>query len=193
MVDPFRITKFDRTEDELEEFALFCVSVAGKSAETTARALDKYLGTLPLIKGNWPFSRIRFSLGSEKQLAQQLKRCGFGCFNSRATSFKALVTSGLDLVRCSREELEKLHGWGPKTSRFFLLHSRPDFRGAPLDTHVLKFLRVCGVKNVPKSTPPKGKRYLELEAQYMALCPPWQTLADFDLEVWTRHARPPRH
>jgi hypothetical protein len=36
MVDPFAITKYDRSKSELEEMLLFCVLVAGKPARRTA-------------------------------------------------------------------------------------------------------------------------------------------------------------
>lgn len=47
MIDPKNITNFDRTDNELEEFALFAIAVAGKSAKTIAPALDR---TLKYIK-----------------------------------------------------------------------------------------------------------------------------------------------
>jgi hypothetical protein len=41
MVDPQFVTKFDRTQRELEEFAMFSVCVAGKNASHIAKAVDR--------------------------------------------------------------------------------------------------------------------------------------------------------
>jgi hypothetical protein len=38
-VDPYNITKYNRTEAELECFLLFCIVVAGKTAYIQARKL----------------------------------------------------------------------------------------------------------------------------------------------------------
>jgi hypothetical protein len=43
MIDPRDVTKFDRTQAELEEYWLFCIVAAGKTAMTQARLLDAYL------------------------------------------------------------------------------------------------------------------------------------------------------
>jgi hypothetical protein len=41
-VDPYNITKYNRTEAELECFLLFCIVVAGKTAYIQARKLDEF-------------------------------------------------------------------------------------------------------------------------------------------------------
>lgn len=43
MVDPFDITKYNRTQAELEELLLFCISVAGKNARVTSHNLERFL------------------------------------------------------------------------------------------------------------------------------------------------------
>ncbi len=43
MIDPRKVTKFDRTPEELEEFLLFSVVVAGKGAFQQAKKLDEFI------------------------------------------------------------------------------------------------------------------------------------------------------
>jgi len=43
MIDPYNITKYNRTDWELEEFALFCILVTGKRADYIAKQLYKML------------------------------------------------------------------------------------------------------------------------------------------------------
>lgn len=56
MIDPNNITKFYRTEAELEEFLLFCIIVAGKNSKIQAKKLAEFLeggdilGPLPVLK-----------------------------------------------------------------------------------------------------------------------------------------------
>lgn len=195
MINPTKITNYERSDAELEELLLFCIAVAGKNAKNTAVALDKYLAVIhecPTVP-HTPFSIVRGDVRFERdsirwRLDVVLKSYGFGCYRARAKAFAAAASSGLDLRTCTLEALLALPGVGPKTARFFLLHSRRDFRGAVLDTHVLKYLRACGVAGVPKSTPAAGKAYARLEAELVKRCPPWLTLAEFDLEIWNHYA-----
>ena len=43
MITPSLITLYNRNQDELEEFLLFAILVAGKKASTTAQKLDSFL------------------------------------------------------------------------------------------------------------------------------------------------------
>lgn len=86
------------------------------------------------------------------------------------------------------EDLEQIHGVGMKTSRFFVVHSRPDQRYTILDTHILKWLGKQGY-NVPKSTPPR-KRYLELEKTFLDECDKRnRNPAELDLEIWNEYSK----
>lgn len=97
------------------------------------------------------------------------------------------------LRHASACDLEEIHGVGPKTARYFILHTRPKARVAALDTHILRYLRDRTDMEVPSSTP-TGKRYTELEEAFLLM-------ADFegvdpaamDLAIWqasreTNHA-----
>jgi thermostable 8-oxoguanine DNA glycosylase len=93
----------------------------------------------------------------------------------------------LDLRTCTIADLEAIKGIGPKTSRFFMLHSRPDQELIVLDIHILRYLKRRFRMKVPKSTP-SGKRYLAIEAEAIRRIkkhmPNWKSFAEFDLNAW---------
>lgn len=183
MIDPSNITNFNLTDNELQEVVLFWICVAGKTATTMARNLDRMLFKLT---GDIPFTKIK-KVGAEK-LPQTLKDFGIGCYNSKARSMWEIVNSNLDLRTCSIEDLEGIYGIGLKTSRCFVIHSRLGAKCAGLDTHVLKFLRNKG-HNVPTSTPGSKKKYLEVEKLFLRyVYESGKTVADFDLDVWKSYA-----
>ena len=64
MVNPYDVTKYTRTKEELEEFLLFCVSVAGKKATWQAQCLNNFLN---YSEDNLsPFEIIRNYINSKK-------------------------------------------------------------------------------------------------------------------------------
>ena len=201
MVDPNNVTNFKRTIDELQEFLLFSIGVAGKNSSTTARALDSLLMGLrgrcsvcgEISKNESPFELIMKGLHNyENKFPDLLRKHGFGCYNQRARSFTALLESNIDLQKCAIEELEKIPGIGMKTSRFFLLHSRKGIRCAVLDTHILKFLyNETKVENVPRKTPSSKKEYLRLEQEYLKQVLVGSDLAKTDLGLWQDYSTIP--
>jgi hypothetical protein len=58
MIDPSKVTNFNRTPEELEEFLLFAIVVAGKSAYQQAEKLDRFLSKWTK-HGYTPFGAIR--------------------------------------------------------------------------------------------------------------------------------------
>ena len=185
MIDPDRITNFSRTDDELEEFILFCAAVAGHNAHTTAKALESFLSKQAAYQT--PFQYIISCLAEGVMLDVLLASHRFGCYRKLAKAFAELSLSGLNLRTCTPEELETIHGIGPKTSRFFILHSRPDQNNiAVLDRHILKYLGDLGV-SVPKSTPNK-KKYKELERIFVNHArEKGVDIATLDLEIWRQN------
>jgi thermostable 8-oxoguanine DNA glycosylase len=105
---------------------------------------------------------------------------------------KAVMDSlNLDLRTCTLEDLLAVHGVGPKTARFFLLHSRRYAKHAVLDTHILSWLRSHGVENAPKATPQNPKLYAELEDTFIRLAELWfpnVPLAEVDLLIWMQQS-----
>ena len=190
MIDPDNVINFNRTQAELEEFLLFCVCVAGKNARRQAKLLDDYLNRLP--KAATPFERIIksqqqsiFNISIETSHLGKyflLKMC-FRCLVGRS-----MPGSPLNLKTCTVQELENVYGIGPKTARFFLLHSRPNQRLGVIDTHILKLLKEKGFK-VTKSTPPAGPTYRMLETAFLELADEAKmSPADFDLMIWKRYS-----
>ena len=185
MVDPTDVTKFDRNKAELEEFLLFCVAVAGKTASQISVALERFLANGPEAVS--PFDKVRYLI-KKKKLREAIIESKLGQHNKLTRAFTELVKADYDLPKITTDELETIHGVGPKTSRFFILHTQPKVRIACLDTHVLKYLGELG-HDVPKTTP-TGKRYRELEKAFIEHCDEvGKDIATLDLEVWNRYSR----
>lgn len=190
MVDPANITNFNRTDWELEEFACFAILVAGKTAKTVAPRLGALLHNPYIQIGGSPLSYLGSFLGKE-YLATGLKRHGFGCYNQKAETIISLYdhvyNHNYDLRTVAPVYLECIKGIGPKTSRFFILHSRENARVAALDTHILKGLRerLPVSISVPKSTPKAGSEYRRLENHFLHICDQMgRSPAEVDLEWW---------
>lgn len=193
VTDPTLEPRFDMARIEKEEFLLFCICVAGKNARTTQAGLHRFwtrvegcLGPRPKAG---PFDLIReytLRFGWDA-LAEALRSSGIGCYHMKAkylidAAYKGL---GMNLDTCTAEDLERIQGVGPKTSRFFLLWTRKDIQVACLDTHVLRWLREQGV-DAPKTTP-TGKKYAKLEQEFLGLVPKGMTPMEFDFQIWTKY------
>jgi hypothetical protein len=203
LVDPKFATNYERTDDELEEFFIFCVCVAGKDAAVTARGVHNFLYNLkeiyareqPNLSPLALIRNLRSKYGTdmgidENMLSTELKRARIGSYNLLSRRLMKLAHANIDLRTCTPDELEKYEGIGSKTSRFFILHSRANARVAALDTHILKWLNDQGVK-APKSTPLKGsKKYRDLELTFLQFCDKLgKSPATLDLEIWNDYSR----
>ena len=94
----------------------------------------------------------------------------------------------LKLDTCTLEDLSNVSGAGPKTCRFFLLHTRKGCNYVVLDRHILGWLRFHGIEDAPRNTPPPGKQYEKYAriAEYLLPCAfPGMTMAQIDLLVWS--------
>jgi hypothetical protein len=187
-IDPTNVINYDRTTEELELWWLFSLVVAGKTAATQARLLNTFLTNLPAAdqpENDTPFERLHKS-EARGELYQALIDSRLGQYNRL---YRAMVESlPLDLRRASVDDLEAIHGVGPKTARMFVMMSRRDQRHAALDTHVLKHLNAKGIV-APKSTPPAGKKYRELEEAFLHLVDgSGLTVAEYDLGVWKHYS-----
>lgn len=189
MIDPKAVTNFNRNTDELEEFLLFAIVVAGKSAFQQAAKLEQFLAH----RGDMtPFQYIRWldrhpDLGGEG-ISRMLRQVKMGQYERITTAFRG-VANFMNSIQYSLHNFpvnhfECIKGIGMKTARFFTMHTRPGQQCACLDTHILKWLSGLGYADVPKTTP-RGEKYLQLEqiflqhARHLGKSP-----ADLDLEIW---------
>lgn len=193
-MDPENNTDYGLSDWELQERILFWVCAAGKNGRVAARSLGNFLRSIDTdILG--PMAAI-YRASLVEDIPQLMKYSGIGNYTSKSKTFLDLsyliLTEQLDLRTCTTEELEQIHGIGLKTSRCFILHSRPNAKYAGLDTHILKYLRSKGIENVPRSTPGK-KEYLRLEKEFLKIAEEKNmNPADLDLKIWNRYSVKPR-
>jgi hypothetical protein len=193
MIIPHQITNFNRTQEELEEFLLFSIMVAGKSSTQTAVKLEKFLSPARAQKLS-PFDWIQSLVDKANPqkghfpLSNELMRNRIGQYIRIDGAFTGVLAFKGLLHKVTLAELESVFGVGPKTARFFLLHSRPNLKLGVLDTHILKWMGEQGYK-VPKTTP-SGKRYLQLEKQFLDhVANTGISVADLDLQIWSKKAK----
>jgi thermostable 8-oxoguanine DNA glycosylase len=189
MIDPYDLTK-PWDQRRLQEWFLFGICVAGKNARQTAGKVERLLTTIRQRMGGktrqTPFDLVRFAI-DQKFLLKALQENRLGQYGRIEKAFQGMVK--IDPATVSLEELEQIHGVGAKTARMLLLYTRPDLEIAPLDTHVLKWLRANGY-NAPKSTPSPGKKYRELELAFLAEGKKrGLTAKEWDTIVWQMYAK----
>jgi thermostable 8-oxoguanine DNA glycosylase len=185
MINPSKITNYNRTEEELEEFLLFCIMVAGKSALQTAKKLDVFLKFAGNAKS--PLDTI-IDRDKRSCLVYVMSMCKLGQYDRLEKAFKGIIQFKNRLKSVTIEELESVHGISSKTSRFFLLHSRPNQRIVVLDTHLLAHMREDLGIIAPKATPDR-KKYLELEQKLLGVIDEsGKTFAEYDLDVWKKRS-----
>lgn len=172
-----------------EAFLLFCISVAGKRGKSTKVRIEKFLE--PCTREGWdksPFEYVRELIKGGK-LRLMFKKFGFGQYTKLTKAFTQVIDAGLDLDKCKTRDLEKIHGIGPKTSRYYILRVRPNAKVAALDTHILHWLRDLGHEGIPKNTPQSMNTYWRIEAIFLAeakkrRCRP----ARLDAEIWHKYS-----
>jgi len=174
---------YDRSDEDLQRFLIFCICVAGKNAKTVDAKVCEFLEPCE-HRRETPFEFLRYLVNIER-LDFALAKVKMGKYRLLERSFTYLVEKELDLRSCTVDQLEMVPGIGPKTARFFLLYTREYFRGAVLDTHVLQHLVACGCKKVPKQTPQDPKVYRKWEAVVLELAAAnGMDPAEYDNEIW---------
>jgi thermostable 8-oxoguanine DNA glycosylase len=194
-IDPYNITKFDRTEEELQLFLLFCIVVAGKTAYIQAEKLEQFLCSVNerlMMPGRvLPFQTLK-SAEQHGILMEEIQKAKLGQYRKIYAGFKFISEYKIDLRNTTTEQLEVIPGVGMKSSRFFLLHSDLNYQNniAILDTHILKFIKENIDESSPKSTPTIRVTYKYWEDRFLLWCEQNdKNVADFDLEVWKSFAR----
>jgi hypothetical protein len=176
-IAPTAITNFNRTQDELETFWIFSILVAGKDSDITSRKVGQLLsrrGTLT------PFQYLR---ENENVIHNLLVANKVGQYGRIERAIRESLN--LDLRTASLSELMNVFGVGPKSARFFMLHSREDCDCAVLDVHILRWMRNRGVET-PQQTP-SGKKYLDFERIFLSMARaefPNLPIAQIDLLIW---------
>lgn len=181
-------------DEQLNEFLLLAVVVAGKTAATQQKKLEALLAGI--WRENHGARSVMHAISSlsPAQLRRHLEAVGMGQYN-RLTPLiyklaDAIVFGGLNLRTCTAEQLESFKGIGPKTARFFLLFTREGYRCAVLDTHILRWMHEhctelgLQTSDIPKSTP-SGARYLKLEAAFILYCEKHGlSISEHDFAIW---------
>lgn len=182
-IDPKNITKFDRSQEELEFFWLFCILVAGKNADWASLKLLDLFRNKPEDQTPFEFLKTRLTDLNNILVANKV-----GQYRRITKAIEQSIS--LDLKTATLDEFLEVFGVGPKTARFFILHTRKDAECAVLDTHILKWMRTIVHESidVPTSTPPV-KEYEKWEKMAIKLMQVWFkgiSLAEADLMIWTQ-------
>lgn len=178
-IDPRDVTDYGRDYENLEAFWLHCILAAGKNADwASAKVLD-------LAQHAEERHGLIEGLNRRRNLRAILERHRVGQYRRIEGAIRG--SRGLDLRQAPIAALESVYGVGPKTARYFVLHSREGASCAVLDVHILRFMRENGHPSAPDSTP-SGRYYVELERKALGLFRrvyPGMTPAQADLRVWT--------
>lgn len=187
VLDPIR---YDATAHELQDWLLTGICVAGKTAIIQEAKLthfyQKLYQTTHAPKHALPIPLIA-RLHAEGEALPLWREAGLGKYTVTTKLFDALAQGIPDLLTCPLEALLALPGVGQKTARFFILFTREGAQVACLDTHILRFLREQGVRNVPQGSVSSPARYRELEQIFLkriAKMYPKLTPAQADFQIW---------
>lgn len=189
MINPAEVTNYNRTQDELQEFILFCINVAGKKSSIEAPKLEIFIQRAKdITKETSPFNCIKklIKLGRLNEIMHWAKLSPYA---QRYNSYVA-VSKIRDLQTVTLNHLLTIPGIGLKTARFFLSHSREDFDEPMLDTHILRFLRDNGYKHAPKSTPSNlgvYNYYANIFKMFARVS--GKSVTDLDLEIWKQYSK----
>lgn len=191
MNSPLEVTNYKRTQAELEAFWLFCLFVAGRNSDFGYDCMRRVINSLNkggrLLKtGKTPFEFIRQEQEWNINFIHNLlvaNKVGQYTRYSRAIN----ESLNLNLRTATLEELMDVYGIGPKTARFFLVHSRGELEYAILDVHILRWLRQF-YPNAPEATPINHDEYKRWEEKFLLVAksqfPNAKDTAEIDLLLW---------
>jgi hypothetical protein len=191
MLDPSGLLEpKNRREQELT--VLYIIAVANKTSEYAVKVMGKFMHRTSEYE--LPFNAI-LELWRVDALETIMRECKIAPYKWKYKAFKHAALVGTrgnvqrDLKTVTPDEWSNVGGAkvgiGPKSARYICMCLDPEHaRYAALDTHVLKWLRHVGYK-APKSTPPAGKNYNDLEKIFLRECDKrGRKPAEFDLEIW---------
>jgi hypothetical protein len=178
----------DRKAWELEAKLLYATLVAGKTASFADVAVRRFLGLVGASEST-PFEAIA-RLVRHGGLLAILRSAKTGNYRRLARCWRELTERRFDLSRVGPQELERVHGIGPKTARFFITWTRPKAGYAVLDVHILRWLREERGIPTPRQTPQSAKKYAELERRFLEIAKAQgKTPKQLDAEIWDRYHR----
>lgn len=171
---------------QLQLWLIFSVVVAGKSAKFAEAVILRFVGCL--TGRELPFEY--FGRLGDAELDSLVRGIRTGNYSKTTNAFRCMATKKLDLLKCSIEDLEGIPGVGPKTSRFFIIKTRPWVRCAVLDVHILRWMRANGYPDAPRNTPQNKRLYAYFEKAFLDECDKRQKSPfDFDFEIWAKGAK----
>lgn len=184
LIDPNHVTDYYRSHYNLLNFWLFCLFVRGKNADIQAQKLDTFLTN---IGGIEQLPRM-----SKRQIAGVLREVKSGQYASLTVAIDETLLQiaryRMFLVEPSIQDLEEISGVGPKTSRFFIMHTQKGARVAALDTHIMHFLWLeldASEGLVAPTKTPAGKKYFYFEQKFLDIADRFEIEpADLDIAVW---------
>lgn len=184
LIDPKFVTNFSRSTRELLVFWLFCLFVRGKSADVQAHKLYRFIERKDCLKGDV----FNLTLMGRGRIDVALRKVKAGQYDTLSRAIdETMLWLNRDvfyLRHATVAELEEITGVGPKTARFFIMHSRRDANVAALDVHILRFIDLSTDIPVPTTTP-SGKKYAELEKIFLDITVREGVKpADMDLAIW---------
>lgn len=195
MINPHEPTNFQRSLDELQEWLLFGIVVAGKNAEQQALKLDQLLRKRRCAQT--PFEFIQgFDFGSAWLLEEYLREVKLGKYTLLLKALPAAAQfSEAALRSASTRELAHIPGVSLKTAKMFILHSRPNQFEVPLDTWVLRYLRQRYPQaKVPEASPQREDVYEMLESLFLADCfRHGVSVAEADINCWRSRGQSIHH
>jgi hypothetical protein len=148
------------TQVELERRLIYAIVVSGKAASFADKAC---LAFWRLLGGPTPF---QFMAGlSYRDILDLCIAARLGAYRKNAKAFHDLSRSLPDLRTCLPADLEKFHGIGKKTSRFFITWTRPEARYAVLDVHILRWMAQHGIWTPART--PRHNDYQRLERVFL--------------------------
>lgn len=166
---------------EIQARLIYSVIVAGKSAKFANSVITKWI-FLNVHPDELPFDALRrlVQKGTVENSFREAKTGNYGKLRKFA---EQIIKADLDLMTCTPDQLEKVSGIGPKTSRFFIMWIRPEEHYAALDVHILRWMARQGYE-VPRSTPSR-KKYALIEKQFLKEAEKrGKTPRELDLEIW---------
>jgi endonuclease III len=173
---------------------IYSMIVAGKSANFADKATANFLvecAKIIGVKASYfiPFYLIAHLTSSQREICLRRARTGNYSKLSKALDQILALKTPIDFDKCTPDDLEKIHGIGKKTSRFFIMWIRPNEEYAALDVHVLRWMRSLGY-NAPKATPSNPKKYRELELAFISeAAKRGKTARQLDMEIWEAGAK----